>query len=66
MNLPEAITKYYDLRSAEHVTYVSPVEQNRLNAERRSNLLQSTVDTVNISKCAKIKFYNVYAKSLYK
>ena len=66
MNLPEAITKYYDLRSTEHVTYVSPVEQNRLNAERRSTLLQSTVDTVNISKCAKIKFYNMYTKNLYK
>ena len=66
MNLPEAITKYYDLRNTEHVTYVSPVEQNRLNAERRSKLLQNTVDTVNISKCAEIKFYNIYVKNLRK
>ena len=58
MKLPEAVTKYYDLRYTKHITYVSPVEHRKDLLKKEDNLLLRSVDTVSISKEGKLLLRN--------
>lgn len=59
MKLP-AISKYYDLRYEFHRYYISPVEFKKELLEKEEALEYQAVDTVSISKEAKIKYNNIY------
>lgn len=52
-SLPEAVSKYYDMRDVHRVKYISPVDRHRQQV-----LIMSSKDTVNISKEAKILLAN--------
>tara|TARA_Y100000592_G_scaffold42570_1_gene67645 strand:+ start:5570 stop:5755 length:186 start_codon:yes stop_codon:yes gene_type:complete len=58
MKLPEAVTKYYDLRYTKHVAYVSPVEYREELLKKESTLLLRSVDTVSISKEGRLLLKN--------
>jgi|11_taG_2_1085331.scaffolds.fasta_scaffold00143_14 hypothetical protein len=52
-SLPEAVSKYYDMRDVHRVKYISPVDRHRQQV-----LSMSSKDTVSISKEAKILLAN--------
>lgn len=54
------ISKYYDLRYDLHRYYISPVEFKKLILEKEEALESRSVDTVSISKEARIKYNNSY------
>lgn len=54
------IYKYYDLRYDFYKNYISPVEFKKLILEKKDNLTYQALDTVSISKEAKIKYNNIY------
>lgn len=57
---PSAISKYYDLRYDLHRYYISPVEFKKLILEKENALEYRAIDTVSISREAKIKYNNAY------
>tara|TARA_Y100001973_G_C5149566_1_gene307329 strand:- start:625 stop:813 length:189 start_codon:yes stop_codon:yes gene_type:complete len=57
---PSIISKYYDLRYNYHRYYISPVEFKKILLEKEEVLEYRAVDTVSISREAKIKYENVY------
>ena len=54
------ISKYYDLRYDFHKYYISPVEFKKTINKKETTLEYQAIDTVNISKEAKIKYQNLY------
>ena len=60
---PSVISKYYDLRYCFHKNYISPVEFKKLLLEKTENLEYRSVDTVSISREARIKYNNTYGDS---
>ena len=60
---PSTISKYYDLRYEFHRYYISPVEFKKLLLEKEEALEYRAIDTVSISKEAKIKYNNIYGDS---
>ena len=54
------ISKYYDLRYDLHRYYISPVEFKKLILEKEESLEYRAIDTVSISREARIKYQNVY------
>jgi hypothetical protein len=54
------ISKYYDLRYDLHRYYISPVEFKKLILEKEEALEYRAIDTVSISREAKIRYENVY------
>lgn len=54
------IYKYYDLRYDFHRYYISPVEFKKITLEKEKELKCCPVDTVSISKEARIKYNNTY------
>ena len=63
---PSAISKYYDLRYDLHRSYISPVEFKKTFLNKPSAQESYAVDTVSISKEAKIKYENTYGKYIQK
>ena len=57
---PSTISKYYDLRYEFHRYYISPVEFKKELLEKEESLEYRAIDTVSISKEAKIKYQNTY------
>ena len=57
---PTTISKYYDLRYEFHRYYISPVEFKKEILEKEEVIEYQAVDTVSISREAKIKYTNVY------
>ena len=57
------ISKYYDLRYNYHKHYISPVEFKKNLLEKEGTLEYQAVDTVSISKEAKIKYANTYNRN---
>jgi len=55
-----AISKYHDLRYDFHRYYISPVEFKKLILEKEDALEYRAIDTVSISRKAKILYNNTY------
>ena len=60
---PSTISKYYDLRYDFHRYYISPVEFKKLILEKEEVLEYRAIDTVSISREAKIKYNNIYKQT---
>ena len=60
---PSVISKYYDLRYDFHRYYISPVEFKKLILEKEDALEYRAIDTVSISREARIKYNNTYGGS---
>ena len=57
---PATISKYYDLRYEFHRYYISPVEFKKELLEKEEVLEYQAIDTVSISKEARLKYKNIY------
>ena len=57
---PSTISKYYDFRYDLHRYYISPVEFKKLILEKEEALEYRAIDTVSISREARIKYNNTY------
>ena len=53
-SLPEAVSKYYDMRDVYRVKYISPVDRHRQQV-----LVMASKDTVSISKEARSLLANM-------